>query len=294
MIPSFEELELPLLRALDAKGGKARPAEVYEKVRAYFPSLTEAELAETVASGDNRFRNRVRWARQILIDKGDVYRADYGVWGITDRGRARLTGHPTNEPYSRHRRENLNATVDSVPESKNVAPEPVTSVVNLEELADDYSTAFERKVLQELLDRKPAEFEQFAAKLLTAYGFRKMKVTSEHTAPDGGIDGNGELKVGLVTMRAAFQCKRWQGHVGRPEIDKFRGAIQGQYEHGYFFTTSKFSADARQASIKSGAVPIFLFDGHEIVDIMIENGLGITRRPIEVYVDRIDSLFESE
>ncbi|HEY4902879.1 MAG TPA: restriction endonuclease [Candidatus Sulfotelmatobacter sp.] len=294
MIPSFEELELPLLRVLEANGGRARPVEVYEKIKQYFPSLTEAELAETVASGDNRFRNRVRWARQILIDKGDVYRADYGVWGITDRGRSRLTGKATGQPYTRNHGITPAAPADSSIAKKMLVQEPQTAVTNLEELSEDYSAVFERKVLQELLDRKPEEFEQFAVKLLSAYGFRKMKVTHEHTAPDGGIDGNGELKVGLVNMRAAFQCKRWQGQVGRPEVDKFRGAIQGQYEHGYFFTTSRFSVDARQASIKSGAVPIFLFDGHEIVEIMIDKGLGITRKPIEIYVDRIDSLFEAE
>jgi restriction system protein len=60
MIPSYEELELPLLRVLDEKGGEARPAEVYEKIRVYFPGLTEFDLSETIASGDNRFRNRVR------------------------------------------------------------------------------------------------------------------------------------------------------------------------------------------------------------------------------------------
>jgi len=57
------------------------------------------------------------------------------------------------------------------------------------------------------MDREPSEFEAFATKLLTAYGFGKVKVTNQHTAPDGGIDGNGELKVGLATMRAAFQQK---------------------------------------------------------------------------------------
>jgi restriction system protein len=161
-------------------------------------------------------------------------------------------------------------------------------------LAENYAAAFERKVLQELMDREPSEFEAFASKLLAAYGFQRMKVTNVHTAPDGGIDGNGELKVGLATMRAAFQCKKWRGSVGRPEIDKFRGAIQGQFEHGYFFTTSTFSSEARQASIRGGAVPIFLFDGHEIVQIMIKEGLGIGHRPIEIYEDRIDSLFEKE
>ncbi len=166
--------------------------------------------------------------------------------------------------------------------------------VNLEEVAEDYAAAFERKVLQELIDREPNEFELFAAKLLAAYGFRRVKVTNEHTAPDGGIDGNGELKLGLATMRAAFQCKRWRGSVGRPEIDKFRGAIQGRFEHGYFFTTSTFSAEARQASIRDGAVPIFLFDGHEIVQIMIDKGLGVSRRPIGIYEDRLETLFQKE
>jgi len=88
--------------------------------------------------------------------------------------------------------------------------------------------------------------------------------------------------------------QRWQGSVGRPEIDKFRGAIQGQFEHGYFFTTSTFSNEARQASIRDGAVPIFLFDGHEIVNVMIEKGLGIVRKPVEIYEDRVGSLFDKE
>jgi restriction system protein len=161
-------------------------------------------------------------------------------------------------------------------------------------LAGDYAAAFKRKILQDLLDREPSEFELFAKRLLAAYGFLRVKVTNEHTAPDGGIDGSGELKVGLATLRAAFQCKRWRGSVGRPEIDKFRGVVQGRFEHGYFFTTSTFSQEARQESIRDGVVPIFLFDGHEIVEIMIEKGLGVGHRPIEIYEERLESLFEKE
>ena len=41
-------------------------------------------------------------------------------------------------------------------------------------------------------------------------------------------------------------------------------------------------------------MPIFLFDGHEIVQIMIDKGLGIGHRPIEIYEDRLASLFEKE
>jgi len=285
VIPGYEQLELPLLSILERKGGKARPTEVYDALLKSFPGLTEADLSEVLASGDNRFRNRVRWVRQTLIEKGDLFSADRGVWGITEKGRTRLRGQDSPLPEG---------TGSAAGQQPVVIPQPEARLVNLEEISDSYLAAFERKALQELMDREPVEFEHFAARLLEAYGFRRIKVTGTRTAPDGGIDGNGELKVGLANMRAAFQCKRWQGSVGRPEIDKFRGAIQGQFEHGYFFTTSTFSDGARQASIKDGAVPVFLFDGHEIVGIMIEKGLGIGRRPVEIYEDHIDSLFEKE
>lgn len=108
-----------------------------------------------------------------------------------------------------------------------------------------------------------------------------MEVTN--AGPDGGIDGHGRLRVGVATMRAAFQCKRWEGNVGRPEVDKFRGAIQGEFEQGLFFTTSTFTAKAQDASIKKGAVPVILFDGDQLVRLMIEKSIGITRRPLYLF-----------
>ncbi len=99
--------------------------------------------------------------------------------------------------------------------------------------------------------------EQFARRLLRAYGFIDLKVTQ--TSKDGGIDRYGKLRLGLAIMNVAFQCKRWQGSVGRPEVDKFRGAIQGEFEQGVLFTTSDFTPDARDASLKKGAVPKLFF-----------------------------------
>jgi restriction endonuclease Mrr len=274
-----------------ALGGKAPAREVYKGVEKFFPQLTEADRSELLPTGGNRWTNRIQWTRQALVDRGELTNAGRGIWAITDKGRGRLERELKSLPDSPVPRDPAESLPSETLSSSDAA---ANFTVNLEELAEAYAAAFERKVLQELLDREPGEFESFATKLLTAYGFRKVKVTNQNTAPDGGIDGNGELKVGLATMRAAFQCKRWRGSVGRPEIDKFRGAIQGRFEHGYFFTTSIFSDEARQASIRDGAVPIFLFDGHEIVQIMVEKGLGIGHRPIEIYEDRLASLFEKE
>jgi restriction system protein len=292
MMPQQKDIELPLLKALVALGGKAKAQDVYDEVEKFFPQLTEADRAESLPSGGTRWINRIQWARQSLLDRGELTSGGWGIWAITDRGRERLQRETTPPGDVR----TAEGPVASGPKSPTTSAETTGAPfpINLEEVAENYAEAFKRKVLQELMDRQPSEFEAFAKKLMTAYGFQRMKVTNTHTAPDGGIDGNGELKLGLATMRAAFQCKKWRGSVGRPEIDKFRGAIQGKFEHGYFFTTSTFSSEARQASIRDGAVPVFLFDGHEIVKLMIEKGLGVGHRPIEIYEDRLDSLFENE
>jgi len=131
------------------------------------------------------------------------------------------------------------------------------------------------------------KFEEFAGLLLERFGFLNVEVTGR--SGDGGIDGRGELKLGLAVVRAGFQCKRWQAQVGSPEVQAFRGAIQGQCELGYFFATSPAQAE----SVRKGAVPIILFDGDQIGEIMIEKEVGVRRRPVELYEDQTEGLFES-
>jgi restriction system protein len=105
------------------------------------------------------------------------------------------------------------------------------SVAEVQVQYDRYLQSFRQRALDSVNQLKAAEFERFCRNLLTAYGFREVKVT--RTARDGGIDGHGRLKVGFAFFNVAFQCKKWRCHssVGRPEIDQFRGAIQGQFEH---------------------------------------------------------------
>jgi len=95
-------------------------------------------------------------------------------------------------------------------------------------------------------------------------------------------------------MSVAFQCKRWEGKVPRPEIDKFRGAISGGHEQGIFFTTSDFTKGAKEVSIKKGAVPIILLNGESIVDLMIEKEFGVQRKSLEIYHDQVESIFSDE
>jgi restriction system protein len=92
-------------------------------------------------------------------------------------------------------------------------------------------------------------------------------------------------------MAVAFQCKRWERKVPRPEVDKFRGAIQGAFEQGIIFTTSDFTAEATDASIKKGAVPVILVNGESIVELMIEKEFGVQKRPLQIYEDQLETIF---
>jgi restriction system protein len=149
-----------------------------------------------------------------------------------------------------------------------------------------FITEFRKYLLQELGKLDPASFERFCRNLLRAYGFREVEVT--RVSKDGGIDGYGQLKVGFAYFNVAFQCKRWRGNVGRAEVSQFRGDIQGQYETGIFFTTARFTPDAKGLSMRTGAVPIILVDGTTIVDIMIDKQFGIEKEELPVYTSALD------
>jgi restriction system protein len=263
MLPKQKDIEVPLLEVLMALGGQGKPKEIYPLVTKKFPEIREEDLAETLPSGGNRWTNRIQWVRQRLLEKGEISSPTRGIWAITDKGRKRLG-----------------------------KKEPSGPSVNFVELHENYEASFRSQLLDKIYELTPRQFELFARKLLQAYGFVEVKVTG--ISSDGGIDGHGKLRLGLAVMNVAFQCKRWQGNVGRPEVDRFRGAIQGAFEQGVFFVTSDFSPQAREASLKKGAVPIILLNGESIVDLMIRKGIGVERVPLYMYYERPADFVEEE
>jgi restriction system protein len=161
-----------------------------------------------------------------------------------------------------------------------------TALEELERVYANYLAEFRAKALQQIRAISPIAFECFCRNLLSAFGFRDVVVT--RVARDGGIDGHGRLKVGFTYFNVAFQCKSWMGTIGRPEIDRFRGAIQGKYEQGVFFTTSSYSPEAQKSSLRPGAVPVILIDGNTIVDIMIQQRFGVELNSLPVYTLALD------
>lgn len=160
-------------------------------------------------------------------------------------------------------------------------------------LHDLHRESIKKKVLCELNKLSPSSFELFARNFLNGYGFHNMEVTK--LWKDGGIDGFGKLKVGLTFLNVAVQCKKWlKGNIGRTEIDKFRGAIQGEFEQGIFITTTSFASGAEKVSFKPGAVPIILIDGNALVELMIEKGFGVQKEELPIYSLALDLVLSND
>jgi restriction system protein len=139
----------------------------------------------------------------------------------------------------------------------------------------------------------PEMFEVFSKKLLDVYEFKKMKVTNY--VKDGGIDGFGELKVGITHLNVAFQSKRWDNTpVPQKEIQSFRCSIQGKCEQGIYFTASTYTLGAKEVSLQKGAVPIVLIDSELIVDFMIEKEFGMDVSNLKLYLIDLDRIFSDE
>lgn len=85
------EYELPILRFLQERGGRAPSREVVEAVgEALSHKLTDLDR-QPLKSGDIRWENRVAFVRLRLIERGQLAKGSpRGTWEITDEGRARL------------------------------------------------------------------------------------------------------------------------------------------------------------------------------------------------------------
>ena len=144
----------------------------------------------------------------------------------------------------------------------------------------DEERSWERRLSGILMEMNPYGFEKLAQRLLRECGFSQVAVTKK--SGDGGIDGDGKLKVnGILTFNVAFQCKRYKGVVGAADIRDFRGSLTTDIEKGIFITTGTFSKAARDEAISPGKQQIDLIDGEELIQKLAEYNIGL--HPVNSY-----------
>ena len=293
-IPDYQAIMLPLLKFAGDKQEHSL-SEASTKLAAKF-KLTEDEKTELLPSGgEGRFYNRVSWARTYLKKAGLLSYPRRGFFTITSRGEQLLANPPEEIDSKFLKRYDEFVRFVEIKSSDNLENKEDKTIVETPEeilesahqkLIDNLSV----EILENIRKCSPYFFESLVVDLLVSMGYggsRKEAGQAVGKSGDEGIDGIiKEDRLGLDIIY--IQAKRWDNVIGRPEIQKFAGALLGQSANkGVFITTSGFTKGAIDYVTRIDS-KIILINGSRLAELMIEHDIGVT--PIAKYeVKRIDS-----
>lgn len=302
-IPSYDQFIEPILRFLAAHPEGARARDAVEAA-ADALGLTEADRLAMLPSGMQAvYRNRAGWAHDRLKRAGLSSSPRRGFWRITPEGLA-LAQHAQPLPPEEIERIAI-ANVDvrlrtgaegSAKEGDHLAPPQTPALASPQDRLDGALQELRSAVAAELLEAlsrvSPTDFEGIVLELLLRMGYGASRDDLQRVggSGDGGIDGIISLdKLGLE--KVYVQAKRWQGTVGRPEIQAFYGALAGQRARkGVFITTSGYTVQALEFA--RSVENIVLVDGARLAALMIEHEVGVSAQVLKV--PRFDSDYFDE
>ncbi len=284
-IPDFQTIMLPLVK-LAADGKDHSIHEAVEKLAIEF-NLTDEDKVKLIPSGlQPVFYNRVGWARTHLKKARLLEDPQRGYFCITERGKKVLSQNPeridTNFLSQFPEYVVFKRTTRETVETPEVAEdiEDLTPEEALEEAYQKIHEGLADEVLTAVMNSSPGFFEKLVIELLVRMGYggsRRDAARAVGGSGDEGIDGIiDEDRLGLDTIY--IQAKKWKedNSVGRPEIQKFVGALQGQQaKKGIFITTTKFTEDARNYASKIDT-KVVLIDGKRLANLMIDYNVGVT------------------
>lgn len=308
MIPTYEECMLPTLQAL-ADGKPHSAKEVRQYIINHF-SLTEEEQQMMMPNKRvRRLNSKSGWAITYMKVAGLIQAIQRGVYTITPAGKKLLASNLEAfntkmllERYPIFRswynrsigKDDTNEVIQNNP-SENVE---ITPEEQIEGAYQQMRSALVEDLLEQIAQQTPEFFERLVIRLLVAMGYGgSVEEISEMVVGktgDEGIDGIiKEDKLGLDSIY--IQAKRWDKDqsIGRPEVQKFVGALSGQgATKGIFITTAQFSEKARLFRPQNN-IKVALIDGNLLCQHMIDYNIGVSVQ--NVYeIKRIDSDFFSE
>ena len=282
-IPDFQTVMLPLMRHCQ-DGQEHSISDTVEALARHF-KLTDEERKALLPSGVQEvFRNRVAWAKSHLKMAGLLANPRRGIYQITTRGQEVLAKSPTAlnlrflhqfPEYQAFRATHRERPEEPDEAESNHGATPEESLETAyAKIRDDLAA----DILQRLKTCSPTFFERLVVEVIVKMGYggsRQDAGKAIGKSGDGGIDGMiKEDKLGLDAIY--IQAKRWENTVGRPEIQKFVGALTGQRaKKGLFITTSDFSADA-QDYVSRIDTKIVLIAGETLAQLMIDHNVGVS------------------
>lgn len=301
-VPDYQSIMLPLLKYVsDQQVHTLR--DVVEGLATHF-KLTEEERREMLPSGmQAAFDNRVGWARTYLKKAGLLASPKRATMQITQRGIQVIKENPPRIDVAYLKRFQEFVEFQSTKRESN-EPEVLMEDSNErtpEEVIENGYEQVRAALSQELLSKVQAltwmDFERLVVQLLVRMGYGGSLKDAGRALTKGGDEGiDGTIKEDKLGLDVIYiQAKKWQtgNTVGRPEIQKFVGALAGQgAKKGIFITTSSFTKEAREYQPRN-ETKIVLIDGEELTQLMIDHDLGVTTQRTYA-VKRIDSDFFGE
>lgn len=299
-VPDFQSFFKPLLD-FAADGEEHSISDAREEI-ARTMNITAEDRAERLPSGtQTKFDNRVAWAKSYFVQAGILEATRRAHFRITDRGRELhregleridvriLDRYPEFVEFHTAERE--------TPQTENT--HTIVSLLTPEETLQQAYQGIRNELASDILARVKSSssefFERLVVELMVSMGYGGSIADAGQAigrTGDEGIDGIiKEDRLGLDVIY--IQAKKWEGTVGRPEIQRFVGALHGKRaKKGVFITTGRFSDDAR-SYVDSIDPKVILIDGKSLADFMIDFNLGVSRSST-YEVKRTDSDFFME
>lgn len=276
MIPDFQSIMLPLLKAF--QDGKEKTSKQLREEMVSCFNISEEEQKEKIPSGKQfLYYNRVAWAISYLKMAELISSPARGLYKVTEEGKKVLENPPDKitisflkrfENFSKNRNPERDEEIEDDNQIVEKTPDELMEI-GYKQIKNELSML----LLNQIKECSPYFFEKLVLDLLIKMGYGGSEMANGEVTPKGsdeGIDGIiKEDKLGLDKIY--IQAKRWENSVGRPDIQKFVGALQGKRaKKGIFITTSTFSKEAYEYA-QNLDVSVILIDGKKLANYMIEN-----------------------
>lgn len=284
MIKKFFEYYVPVLKFLKENGPthQSKLKEALGKIE----KLTHDEINETSEKGTNIFSSRIHWALQYLYQSGAIDRPSKATYAINDFGKSLLVQYPDEiKPEVLEKTEGYKHW--GVRTRVSQAEKPKTSFVsggetpteNIESAIQQLEDSLAHDLITRIMQSSPKFLEQIILVLLGKMGYGDGNDSLTHLGGPGdeGLDGViNQDRLGL--QKIYIQAKRYKqgNNIGRPEVQKFMGALAGQgASGGVFITTSEFSKEAEDYVAKNMTPRIILIDGFELGRLLVKHEVGV-------------------
>lgn len=280
MIPQYNEMYNEVLQVLN-KHHQLRVRDMVDEVSDVL-HLTEDERNQKMENSHKTvIYHRLGWTKTYLTKAGLIRSVERGVYQITPQGENILSSHiHVDDDYLMQYdevRQFMNRHNEQ-PEYQS-KPKESTPLENIDQSIKMISSRVSDELLDMIISKDPAFFEKLVLDLLDkmGYAYDKESIISTDYSGDEGIDGIiNEDQFGFNSIY--IQAKKWnRSSVGRPEIQKFLGAVAGQGgTKGLFITTSTFTREDIDYAKKQLQVKLILIDGKMLTDLMIKYNLGVS------------------